>query len=67
MLGQSNMAGVGVCEAQDAVPGERVFKLARNMQWAPGAESFNINPWSDEAGYALELSKVAPSTRAPTQ
>lgn len=50
MLGQSNMAGFGVCEAEDATPAERVFKLARNMRWAPGAESFNINPWSSETG-----------------
>ncbi len=50
MLGQSNMAGYGLCEAEDAMAADRVFKLARNMQWAAGAESFNINPWSSETG-----------------
>ena len=38
LIGQSNMAGRGVVEAQDKVPHPRVFMLNQELAWVPAID-----------------------------
>ena len=58
MLGQSNMAGQAMCEAEDVIAAPRVFKMARNKTWAPGHELFNINPWRSDTGEPCKVGDI---------
>lgn len=43
LIGQSNMAGRGVVEAQDRVPHPRVFMLTKRYSWAPAVDPMHYD------------------------
>ncbi len=58
MCGQSNMSGTSPIEAEDRVAPARVFKMTKMRLWAPGAEGFNISPWSSDTGAPSALGSL---------
>lgn len=50
LIGQSNMGGQALCEAQDIVVPARVFKLTLNKTWVPAHEPTNLLPFLDANG-----------------
>jgi len=47
MMGQSNMAGMGVVEAQDRVVHPRIHKWVNTTGWVEGQESFSQPYWGE--------------------
>ena len=43
LIGQSNMAGRGVVEAQDRVPHPRVFMLTKELAWVPAVDPMHFD------------------------
>jgi hypothetical protein len=43
LIGQSNMAGRGVIEAQDKVPYPRIFKQTEDKRWAPAVDPLHFD------------------------
>jgi hypothetical protein len=54
LVGQSNMAGRGVVEAQDRTPHPRVLMLNREGKWAPAADPLHF----DKAAAGVGLGKT---------
>ena len=52
LIGQSNMAGRGVIEAQDREPIPRVFTLTKDLQWAPAIDPLHFDK-PDIAGVGI--------------
>jgi hypothetical protein len=42
LIGQSNMSGRGVVEAQDSVPISRVFALNKDLEWVPAVDPVQL-------------------------
>lgn len=51
LMGQSNMAGRGVVEAQDKMPHPRVLKLSKDKQWLPAIDPLHFD--KSQAGVGL--------------
>ncbi len=58
LIGQSNMAGRGVVEAQDKQPIDGVFMLTREMTWAPAVDPLHFDK-PDIAGVGIGRSFAA--------
>jgi hypothetical protein len=43
LIGQSNMAGRGLVEAQDKVPHPRVFMLTQDLRWVPAVDPMHFD------------------------
>jgi hypothetical protein len=68
LIGQSNMAGRGVIEAEDRVPFPRVFTLTKDDVWAPAVEPIHFDR-PDRLGtglgrsFARVLAEAVPSAK----
>lgn len=62
LIGQSNMAGRGVPEAQDTIAPERVLTLSKNLEWVPAKDPIHFDKSIAGTGlgrsFGIEMAKT---------
>lgn len=58
LMGQSNMAGRGVVEAQDKVPHPRVLKFSKDRKWLPGIDPVHFDKSQVGVGLGKTFAEV---------